>query len=40
MEQGEKIKQNWNGPKKFEISFCVIFSYYDQNFNSGRETEY
>ena len=35
MGQGKKIKKNWKGPKKFDISFCVNFSCYDQSLIFG-----
>ena len=36
--QSKEIKQNWTGPKHFDICFCLIFNCYDKSFISGMET--
>ena len=40
MRQSKKIKQMdlSNGPRNFDIYFCVISNCYDQNFISGKKT--
>ena len=38
MEQGKESKQKWIRSKNFDICFCVLFGYYEQNFTSGGET--
>ena len=38
MRQSKEIKQNWTGPKHFDICFCLIFNCYDKSFISGMET--
>ena len=37
MGQSKEIKQNWTGPKNFNIYFYVILNCYDQDFISRRE---
>ena len=35
--QSKEIKQNWKGPRTFDICFSVIFGCYRQSLISGRE---
>ena len=38
MEQKKENKQNWTGPKDFDIFCWVILGWYDQNLISERDS--
>ena len=40
MGQSNEIKQNWKGPRDFDIFLCVIFSYYNNSSISGRNAKH
>lgn len=39
MGQSNEIKKNCKGPRNFDVSLCVIFSYYNKSHFSGRYTK-
>ena len=40
LRQSKEVKQNWTGPRNFEIYCCVILSNYHQNLISEGVTEH